>query len=181
MDSKNVNDKAKGTDWLWKQGPNPSDWVHRTFLFRSSITLRMSGPEDEWWTYSYRNIRPNVFIIGRFSTILVSIDSSHSQLSIDANITTDQPILMPFTSVFWFHLMRHSLSGVIEHLTPEVQQEYAAQCTKLWIFWNQNMATNGCNIFRFFIQVMPFESWDHQLSNCTNFIENWYVIISLVT
>merc|ERR1712196_379755 len=80
----------------------PEEKIIRLVIM-SLIPRRKRGPEDK-------------INKARLAKILVLIDSSHSQLLINAKIITNGPILMPFGDMFSFptYPSDHFFSGVIE-------------------------------------------------------------------
>ena len=86
-------------------------------LMEGHCKKEFDDPENEWSIFSDQNVpmkRPNM---DRFAKILVSFDSSHSQLSNDAKIVTSRAVSRPFTNTFLSyatHSPDHSFSGAIE-------------------------------------------------------------------
>ena len=77
---------------------------------KSLIPRRMSGPENECAIFSNQNVPVKRINTARFGMILVSIDSSYSQLSIDTKIITNRSISRRFMGSFRFHLICHLFS-----------------------------------------------------------------------
>ena len=48
-------------------------------------------------------------------------------------------------------------NNIFSESGSELQRRVKPACDKLRVLWNQNMATNGVNIYRIAIKVVPLE------------------------